>query len=78
MYKRQFLRKSGADTAQVNKFFQNDLRDTVTKFHIIQGAHTYRGSIALALTDRLVGRAIAGQAADELLNICLLYTSRCV
>ena len=63
-----FLRKSGADTAQVNKFFQNDLRDTVTKFHIIQGAHTYRGSIALALTDRLVGRAIAGQAADELLN----------
>lgn len=38
-----FLRKSGADTAQVNKFFQNDLRDTVTKFHIIQGAHTYRG-----------------------------------
>ena len=31
-----FLRKSGADTAQVNKFFQNDLRDTVTKFHIIQ------------------------------------------
>lgn len=70
-----FLRKSGADTAQVNKFFQNDLRDTVTKFHIIQGAHTYRGSIALALTDRLVGRAIAGQAADELLNIAGIEAS---
>ena len=60
-----FLRKSGADTAQVNKFFQNDLRDTVTKFHIIQGAHTYR----------LVGRAIAGQAADELLNIAGIEAS---
>ena len=54
---------------------QNDLRDTVTKFHIIQGAHTYRGSIALALTDRLVGRAIAGQAADELLNIAGIEAS---
>lgn len=64
-----FLRKAGADTAQVNKFFQNDLRDTVTKFHIIQAASTYHGSMAIALTDRPVGRAIAGQAADELLNI---------
>ena len=64
-----FLRKAGADTAQVHKFFQNDLRDTVTKFHIIQGASTYHGTMAIALTDRPVGRAIAGQAADELLNI---------
>lgn len=64
-----FLRKSGADTAQVNKFFQNNLRDTVTKFQIIQGASTYHGTMAIALTDRPVGRAIAGQAADELLNI---------
>lgn len=70
-----FLRKAGADTAAVNKFFQNNLRDTVTKFHIIQGAQTYRGSIAIALTDRLVGRAIAGQAADDLLNIAGIEAS---
>ena len=33
-----FLRKAGADISQVNKCFQHNLRDTVTKFQIIQGA----------------------------------------
>ena len=70
-----FLRKAGADTALVHKFFQHDLRDTVTKMQIIQGAQTYRGSMAIALTDRPVGRAIAGQAADEMLNIAGIEAS---
>ena len=64
-----FLRKSGADTTEVKKFFQNNLEDTITKFHIIQRAHTYHKSMAITWTDHKVGRAIAGQAADELLNI---------
>ena len=64
-----FLRKSGADTTEVKKFFQNNLEDTITKFHIIQRAHTYHKSMAITWTDKKVGRAIAGQAADELLNI---------
>ena len=50
-----FLRKAGADTALVHKFFQHDLRDTVT--------------------NRPVGRAIAGQAADEMLNIAGIEAS---
>ena len=58
-----------------HKFFQHDLRDTVTKMQIIQGAQTYRGSMAIALTDRPVGRAIAGQAADEMLNIAGIEAS---
>ena len=70
-----FLRKAGADTALVHKFFQHDLRDTVTKMQIIQGAQPYRGSMAIALTDRPVGRAIAGQAADEMLNIAGIEAS---
>ena len=64
-----FLRKTGADTTEVKKFFQNNLEDTVTKFHIIQRAQTYRKTMAITWTDQKVGRAIAGQAADELLNI---------
>ena len=64
-----YLRKMGADTAQVNKFFQNGLEDTVARFRIIQEAKVYRGSIAIAVTDRKVGRPIAAKAADELLNI---------
>ncbi|MGM9578269.1 MAG: DHH family phosphoesterase [Evtepia sp.] len=70
-----FLRKAGADTAQVNKLFQNDLTQTVTKFEIIQGAQPYRKSMAITLTDKKVGRAIAGQAADELLNIAGIEAS---
>lgn len=70
-----FLRKAGADIAQVNKFFQHNLRDTVTKFQIIQGAQPYHGNMAITLTDRPVGRAIAGQAADELLNIAGIEAS---
>ena len=64
-----YLRKMGADTAQVNKFFQNGLEETVSKFRIIQEAKLYRDSIAIAVTDRRVGRPIAARAADELLNI---------
>ena len=70
-----FLRKAGADISQVNKCFQHNLRDTVTKFQIIQGAQPYHGTMAITLTDRLVGRAIAGQAADEMLNIAGIEAS---
>lgn len=70
-----FLRKAGADISQVNKCFQHNLRDTVTKVQIIQGAQPYHGTMAITLTDRLVGRAIAGQAADEMLNIAGIEAS---
>ena len=70
-----FLRKSGADTAQVSKFFQNDLEDTVAKFQLIQEAKPYRDSIAIAVSNRQVGRPIAARAADELLNIAGIEAS---
>ncbi|MBQ9851999.1 MAG: DHH family phosphoesterase [Ruminiclostridium sp.] len=70
-----FLRKSGADTAEVKKLFQNGLEETVSKFEIIRGAKPYRKSMALALTEQKVGRAIAGQASDELLNIAGIQAS---
>lgn len=64
-----FLRKSGADTTLVNKHFQNSLPELVEKFSIIQNAQTYRETIAIASAQKRVGRPIAGQAADQLLNI---------
>jgi len=70
-----YLRKSGADMTQVNKFFQNGLEDTVAKFRIIQEAQRYREAIAIAVTDRRVGRPIAARAADELLNIAGIEAS---
>ena len=64
-----FLRRSGADTAEVKKLFQNDLASTIAKYSIIQNAKLYRDGIAVAVADRPVGRVTAAQAADELLNI---------
>ncbi|NLF34814.1 MAG: DHH family phosphoesterase, partial [Clostridiales bacterium] len=64
-----FLRRSGADTAEVKKLFQNDLAGTVARYDIIRNAHIYRGDIAIAKVTHTVGRVTAAQAADELLNI---------
>lgn len=64
-----FLRRLGADTVAVKRLFQNDFESTVTRYQIIENAKVYRGSIAVASIDREVPRALAGQAADELLSI---------
>ena len=70
-----FLRRSGADTAEVKKLYQNDLAGTIAKYSIIQNAKLYRDRIAIAVADQPVGRVTAAQAADELLNIIGIDTS---
>ena len=64
-----FLRRSGADTAEVKKLFQNDLAGTIAKYSIIQNARLYRDHIAVAVSSAPVNRVVAAQAADELLSI---------
>ena len=64
-----FLRRTGADTVDVKTLFQNDLDATVARYQIIQKARLYRNEIAIAALDEPVGRTLAAQAADELLNI---------
>lgn len=64
-----FLRRSGADTGDVKKLFQNDLTGVIARYDIIRTARMYHGDIALAAVDHTVGRVTAAQAADELLNI---------
>ena len=49
--------------------FQTNLTDAVAKYGIIQNAKVYRKDIAIAASDRPVGRVTGAQAADELLNI---------
>ncbi len=70
-----FLRRAGADTVDVKKLFQNDLDTTISRYQIIQSARLYRNEIALAALDHTVGRTLAAQAADELLNIQGITTS---
>ena len=70
-----FLRRTGADTVDVKKLFQNNLKDTLQRYQIIQRARLYRGDIAIAALDYTASRTIAAQASDELLNIAGINTS---
>jgi len=70
-----FLRRSGADTAEVKKLYQNNFEDTVSKYSLIQTAKLYHEHIAIAYSDSPVSRVTAAQAADELLNIIGIDTS---
>ena len=64
-----FLRQLGADTVEVKKLLQNDFQDTMAKYQIIKSARLYRQEIAIAALNATTSRALAAQAADELLNI---------
>lgn len=64
-----YLRRLGADTADVKKLFQNDLSGTVARYAIIREARMYRENIALAVVTGQCSRVVAAQAADELMNI---------
>ncbi|MEA5040232.1 MAG: DHH family phosphoesterase, partial [Clostridiaceae bacterium] len=64
-----YLKQLGADTVDVRKMFSGEMGDYVKKYRIIsQASQPYEG-ISLAVTDDQVERAIASQAADELINI---------
>ena len=64
-----YLRQLGADTVDVKKLLQNDFTDTLAKHKIIEAARLYRQQIAIAALNSTTTRALAAQAADELLNI---------
>ena len=64
-----FLRRSGADTIEVKRLFANDMQDYFDRCDIIKTAEQYRQGIAIAYSEKEVPRAIAAQAADEMLGI---------
>ena len=70
-----FLRYQGADPVEIKKLFKTDFEETVRRYRIIEDARVYRSSIAISCQDGEINRALAGQAADELLNIDGIDTS---
>ena len=70
-----FLRRAGADPANVQEYFQNDLEGTIARYDIIRNAKLLRENIAIAQADHTVDRVTAAQAADELLNLAGIDTS---
>ena len=63
------LRQWGAEPVEVKKLLQNDFQDTMNKYQIIKAARLYRQEIAISALNTTTTRALAAQAADELLNI---------
>ena len=65
-----FLRRAGADTADVQRLFQGDLSGMVSKYDVIRQAELYRPDVALAVVGQDgVDRVAAAQAADDLLTL---------
>ncbi|MBR2309669.1 MAG: DHH family phosphoesterase [Oscillospiraceae bacterium] len=64
-----YLRQLGADPVEVKKLLQNDFQNTIAKYQIIKSARLYRQELAIAALSTAATRALAAQAADELLNI---------
>ena len=65
-----FLRRAGADTTDVQKLFQNNLSEMVSRYDLIRRAELYRDDIAVAVIPQDgVDRVAAAQAADELLGL---------
>ena len=64
-----YLRQLGAEPVEVKKLLQNDFQETMARYQIIKAARLYRHEIAIAALNASTTRALAAQAADELLNI---------
>ena len=64
-----YLRRAGADPVAVKRFLQNDFETTVTRYTILEHAQMFRDTVCVAVMDQEVGRVVAAQAADEMLNI---------
>ena len=64
-----FLRYQGVDPVDVKRLFRSGFEETVQRYRIIESARVYRDYMAISCAEEDVSRALAGQAADELLSI---------
>ena len=64
-----FLRRCGADTAEVKRLQQSDYESAVVRYSILQRAFLCRSDICVSVMEEPVDRVVAAQAADDMLNI---------
>lgn len=64
-----FLRRAGADTADVQRLFQSDLAGMIERYEIIRNAEMVHDNIAVAAVEKEIDRVAAAKAADELLTL---------
>ena len=64
-----YLRRAGADTADVQRLFQGGLDEMVERYSIIRHAEMFHDDIAIAAVDEEVDRVTAAKATDEMLTL---------
>ena len=64
-----YLRRCGADTADVQRMFQSDLQDMISRYDILRQAELYREDLAIVAMEEECDRVTAAKASDELLTI---------
>ena len=64
-----YLRRAGADTADVQRLFQGGLDEMVERYSIIRHAEMFHDDIAIAALEEEVDRVTAAKATDELLTL---------
>ena len=70
-----FLRRAGADTADVQRLFQSDLAGMIERYEIIRHAEMVHEDIAVAAVEDEIDRVTAAKAADELLTLSGVHAS---
>ena len=70
-----FLRRAGADTADVQRLFQSDLAGMIERYRIIRHAEMIHEDIAVAAVEEEIDRVTAAKAADELLTLSGVHAS---
>ena len=70
-----YLRRAGADTSDVQRMFQGDLKSMIARYDIIRQAQLYHGDLAVAALDTTCDRGTAAKAADELLTLKCIRAS---
>ena len=64
-----YLRRCGADTATVQRMFQSNLEDMISRYDILRRAELYRENLAIVALEEECDRVTAAKASDELLTI---------
>lgn len=64
-----YLKRAGADMVAVKKLFQSSFDEYMARQRIIAAARTCGEGVVVAISNTETSRAIAAQAADELLDI---------
>ena len=70
-----FLRRMGANTAEVKRLMQSDFGGTVARYDVVRQAKLHREGVAIAAPKKTIDRVTGAVAADELLDIAGIQAS---